>query len=138
MALIPENIELMEIELQSLEPAQESIEYGDKDFFVDFEQGRWTSQMVTGQDKALQWLMIGCKTEKYDYTIYGEFGTPFERLIEQGLPRQIAEGELVRSIDELAAMHEDLQDVSVSVNFTGKRANVTVSLDEQTESVVIV
>lgn len=137
MALIPENIELMEVDLQSLENEDAQPTYGETDFYIDFETGRWTSQKITGIDKAVQWLKLGCMTEKYEYGIYGEFGTPFERLIEEQHPREVIEGEIVRGVNELAEQHEDLTSVKTAVDFTGKKAFVDIRVNGQTESVVI-
>ncbi|MEK4030786.1 DUF2634 domain-containing protein [Pseudobacillus sp. FSL P4-0506] len=137
MALVPENIQLIEIDIQSLENEEADPTYGESDFFVDFETGRWTSQRITGQDKAVQWLKIGCMTEKYEHPIFEEFGAYFERLIEQQLPREVIEGEIVRGIQELAEQHEDLENVQIAVDFKGKKAFIDIVINGQEESVVI-
>lgn len=137
MALIPENIQLIEVDVRSLENEEQQPSYGETDFYIDFTNGRWTSQKITGPDKAVQWLKLGCMTEKYEYNIFGEFGTPFERLIEEQHPREVTEGEIARSINELAEQHEDLTSVKTAVDFKGKKAFVDIRVNEQTESVVI-
>lgn len=136
MALIPENVQVIEIEAEAIEMV-ENVRAEAADFFIDFEQGRMTSQRITGTDKALQWLGLGCKTERDHFTIYRDFGTPFERLIEEQLPRDVVEGEIVRGIEELGAQHELLQSLGVDVSFAGNKANVNVEANGQIESVVI-
>lgn len=133
--LIPENIVAIEADMEVLENT-EVQPYGEMDFYIDFENGRWTSQKITGQDKAVQWLKLGCLTEKDEYTIFGEFGTPFERLIEEQLPREITEGEIARGVAELCQQHEGLNNVTTSVDFKGKKAFVDIAVNGQTESVV--
>lgn len=136
MALIPENVQLIEIDVQSVENEESQLSSGAVDYYIDFENGRWTSQKITGQDKAMQWLKLGCLTEKYDYTINSEFGTPFERLIEEQHPREVIEGEILRGINELAEQHEDLTDITVAVDFKGNKAFVDIHVNGQAESVV--
>lgn len=136
MALIPENVQVIEIEAAAIETI-ENVRADAADFFIDFEQGRMTSQRITGTDKALQWLGIGCKTERDNFTIYRDFGAPFERLIEEQLPRDVVEGEIVRGVEELGTQHEMLQSLGVEVVFSGNKAEVTIEANGQIESVVI-
>lgn len=136
MALIPENIQVIEIEAAAIETV-ENVRADAADFLIDFEQGRITSQRISGTDKALQWLGLGCKTERDHYTIYRDFGTPFERLIEEHLPRDVAEGEMVRGIEELGAQNELIQSLNVDVTFSGNKAIVNIEANGQLESVVI-
>lgn len=136
MALIPENVQLIEIDAQSIE--QEEIVRADaSDFFIDFENGRWTSQRITGDDAAVQWLRIGCMTERDRYAIYGDFGTYFEREIELQNPRDVSEGEMLRSVEELGAQHEGIRSLQTDVDFVGRKALVNVKVNGQEESVVI-
>lgn len=136
MALIPENVRVIEVDIEAIEDV-EAVRRDAADFFIDFENGRITSQRITGTDKAIQWLGIGCKTERDRYPIYGDFGTSFEQMIADGLPRDVIEGELVRSIEELAAEHEQIQSIEVEVDFRGNKAIVDVQVNGQQESVVI-
>ncbi|OHX55289.1 DUF2634 domain-containing protein [Planococcus faecalis] len=96
-----------------------------------------TSQRITGTDKAIQWLGIGCKTERDHYPIYRDFGTPFEKLIADSLPRGVIEGEIVRNIEELGTQHELIQSLEVSVDFNGRQAYVGILVNGQQESVVV-
>ncbi|WP_432355325.1 DUF2634 domain-containing protein [Sporosarcina sp. A2] len=136
MALIPENVRVIEIDAEAIETI-EDVRTDAADFFIDFETGRITSQRITGTDKAIQWLGIGCKTERDRFPIFGDFGTPFEQMISDDLPRAVAEGELVRNIEELAAEHELIQNLEVEVDFQGNRAKVNVLVNGQKGSVVI-
>lgn len=136
MALIPEEVSVIEIAVESIESV-ESVRPNTADFLIDFENSRWTSQQITGTDKAVQWLGIGCQTERDRYPIYGDFGTPFEAMIAADLPRSVIEGEMVRNIEELGAQHEEIQSLEVEVSFNGNRAIVDVHVNGQQESVVI-
>lgn len=136
MALIPEDVRVIEINAEAIEDT-ENVRTDAADFLIDFENGRITSQRITGTDKAIQWLGIGCKTERDRYPIYGEFGTPFEAMISEDVPRAVAEGEMVRNIEELAAEHEQIQSIEVEVDFQGNKAIVDVQVNGQQESVVI-
>lgn len=136
MALIPENVQVIEIDAQTIE-TEETVRADAADFLIDFERGRWTSQRITGDEKALQWLGIGCMTERDQYGIYGDFGIYRESLIEQQMPRDITEGEMVRGIEELGAQHEGIRSLEVDVEFTGNKSFVDITVNGQTESVVI-
>ncbi|OCA87285.1 DUF2634 domain-containing protein [Pseudobacillus wudalianchiensis] len=137
MALIPENILEIEADAEVLENQEAQTANGESDYYIDFENGRWTSQKITGQDKGVQWLKIGCMTEKYEYTIYDEFGALFERLIEEQLPREIIEGEIARAVVELAQQHEELRNATTTVEFKGKKAFIDIKVNGQEERVVI-
>lgn len=136
MALIPENVQIIEVDIRSIEdggqPQRETA-----DFLVDFTKGRWTSQKITGEDKAVQWLGIGCKTELDRFPIYGAFGTPFESLIEEGLPRNVTEGEIIRGVEELGDQHEHIRSLNVGVDFQGNKAVVDINVNGLEERVVI-
>jgi Protein of unknown function (DUF2634) len=136
MALIPEDVSVIEINAEAIEDA-ENVRADAADFLIDFENGRILSQRISGTDKAVQWLGIGCKTERDRYPIYGDFGTPFEAMITDDLPRSVIEGEMVRNIEELAAEHEEIQSLEVEVTFDGNKAIVDVQVNGQQESVVI-
>ena len=136
MALIPEDIRIIEIDMTSIPPAPE-VDRGTADFYLDLERGRWTSQKITGEDKAVQWLGIGCKTEIDTYPIYGEFGTPFEALIREQLPRATTEGEMLRGVERLGEQHEWIRTLDVDVEFKGNQAAVGILVNDQQERVVV-
>lgn len=136
MALIPENVQLIEIDAASIEQEQ-TVRADASDFFIDFKTGRITSQRISGDDAAAQWLVLGCMTERDVYTIYGDFGTYFEREIELQNPRDVAEGEMLRSVEELAAQHEGIRSLNADVDFVGNKALVNVIVNGIEESVVM-
>ena len=136
MALIPEDIRIIEIDMTSVPPVPE-VDRGTADFYVDLKRGRWTSQKITGEDKAVQWLGIGCKTEIDTYPIYGEFGTPFEALIREQLPRATTEGEMLRGVERLGEQHEWIRTLDVDVEFKGNQAAVGILVNDQQERVVV-
>lgn len=136
MALIPENVRIIEIDIQSI-PAISEPDRETADFLLDLQRGRWTSQKITGEDKAIQWLGIGCKTEIDTYPIYGEFGTPFEALIREQLPRATTEGEMLRGVERLGAQHEWIRSLDVDVDFKGNQAAVGILVNDQQERVVV-
>jgi|GEM_PF-4017631 len=136
MALIPESIELIQVEADIVQNETE-VQADAVDFFIDFENGRWTNQIITGDDAALQWFKLGMMTEKNAFPVFDQFGVPFEQLIEDQLPRDVTEGEIAKGIEDLAALHERIENAPVSVDFQGRKAFVDVRVNSLTERVVI-